>query len=138
MVLPQVVVGYGTEDGHDYWLVKNSWNESFGEEVRTCDDGVQEKLPPYICNIQCCNENFELCIAHFLQIFDAPALPLVQGFVKFPRDTSKLGFGYASIAHEPAYPVKTSPNPKRAADGLVPLVPFRRAEQLIAAATSQQ
>lgn len=87
-----VVVGYGTEDGHDYWLVKNSWNESFGEE----------------------------------------------GFIKFPRDTSKLGFGYASIAHEPAYPIKTSPNPKPAADGSVPLAPFRRAAQLTAAATSQQ
>jgi hypothetical protein len=63
---------------------------------------------------------------------------VVQGFIKFPRDTSKLGFGYASIAHEPAYPIKTSPNPKPAADGPVPLVPFRRAAQLTAAATSQQ
>ena len=35
LLAPQVVVGYGTEDGHDYWLVKNSWNESFGEEVRS-------------------------------------------------------------------------------------------------------
>jgi C1A family cysteine protease len=60
-----VVVGYGSEDGRDYWLVKNSWNTEFGEE----------------------------------------------GYMKFPRDASKLGFGYASIAHEPAFPIKTSPNP---------------------------
>jgi cathepsin L len=26
-----VLVGYGQEDGHGYWLIRNSWNANFGE-----------------------------------------------------------------------------------------------------------
>ena len=47
-----LVVGYGIEDGTAYWLVKNSWGTSWGEEGYIRIGAVDSGDGKGICGIQ--------------------------------------------------------------------------------------
>jgi len=55
------VVGYGTEDGKDYWLFKNSWGTWWGEEgFGKIERGVNMcTIGPYIATTECTSSSTE-------------------------------------------------------------------------------
>jgi len=46
-----LVVGYGTENGQDYWLVKNSWSASWGDEGYIKIGRSDSTNSPGVCGI---------------------------------------------------------------------------------------
>ena len=46
-----LIVGYGTENGVDYWLVKNSWSSDWGDQGYVKIERSDSKSDPGICGV---------------------------------------------------------------------------------------
>ena len=46
-----LIVGYGNEDGKDYWLIKNSWSENWGDKGYVKIERNDNEFGPGVCGI---------------------------------------------------------------------------------------
>ena len=46
-----LIVGYGTENGVDYWLVKNSWSSDWGDQGYVKIERSDSKSDAGICGV---------------------------------------------------------------------------------------
>lgn len=127
-----VLVGYGTtEDGQDYWKLKNSWGADWGSRCTASAPIAPHTvvsagplrfllLRRATCAACSAKGNAACVLLGFADlwrglhamvgcVFRAGFL-LVQGFFKLKRGLG--GHGHCSILSMPSYPVKTSPNPQ--------------------------
>ena len=54
------IIGWGVESGTDYWLVANSWNTSWGEQVPKADEHARA----HACTPACAQGYFKIRRGH--------------------------------------------------------------------------